>query len=214
MELAPSPWLSDATRDQITGAAVRMAAAVNYQSLGTFEFLLDAEREGEFAFIEANPRLQVEHTVTEEVTGVDLVRAQLRIAGGESLADVGLEQDSVPAARGHAIQCRVNMERMEPDGNVRPSGGMLTAFQPPSGPGVRVDTYGYPCYTTNPNFDSLLAKVIAYSASGDFGDTVGRARRALSEFQIDGVETNLGFPGQGPGARGLPGGWGLHALGR
>ena len=196
VELAPSPWLSDATRDQITGAAVRMAAAVNYQSLGTFEFLLDAEREGEFAFIEANPRLQVEHTVTEEVTGVDLVRAQLRIAGGESLADVGLEQDSVPAARGHAIQCRVNMERMEPDGNVRPSGGMLTAFQPPSGPGVRVDTYGYPGYTTNPNFDSLLAKVIAYSASGDFGDTVGRARRALSEFQIDGVETNLGFLGK------------------
>ena len=138
----------------------------------------------------------MEHTVTEEVTGVDLVRAQLRIAGGESLADVGLEQDSVPAARGHAIQCRVNMERMEPDGNVRPSGGMLTAFQPPSGPGVRVDTYGYPGYTTNPNFDSLLAKVIAYSASGDFGDTVGRARRALSEFQIDGVETNLGFLGK------------------
>ena len=193
VELAPSPWLSDATRDRITAAAVRMAAAVNYQSLGTFEFLVDEANEADFAFIEANPRLQVEHTVTEEVTGVDLVKAQLRIAGGASLADVGLEQDAVPAARGHAIQCRVNMERMEPDGDVRPSGGMLTTFEPPSGPGVRVDSYGYPGYTTNPNFDSLLAKVITYSASGDFGDAVGRARRALAEFQVAGVETNLGF---------------------
>ena len=193
VELAPSPWLSGATRDRITAAAVRMAAAVNYLSLGTFEFLVDEGDESRFAFIEANPRLQVEHTVTEEVTGVDLVKAQLRIAGGASLADVGLEQDAIPAARGHAIQCRVNMERMQPDGEVHPSGGMLTSFEPPLGPGVRVDTYGYPGYTTNPNFDSLLAKVITYSASGDFAEAVGRARRALDEFQVAGVETNLGF---------------------
>ena len=193
VELAPSPWLSQATRDQITAAAVRMASAVNYQSLGTFEFLVDERDESTFAFIEANPRLQVEHTVTEEVTGVDLVKAQLRIAGGASLGDVGLEQDSVPAPRGYAIQCRVNMERMQADGEVRPSGGMLTTFEPPSGPGVRVDSYGYPGYTTNPNFDSLLAKVITSSASGDFADTVGRAERALGEFQVAGVETNLRF---------------------
>ena len=193
VELAPSPWLSDATRGQITAAAVRMAAAVNYLSLGTFEFLVDEGDESRFAFIEANPRLQVEHTVTEEVTGVDLVKAQLRIAGGASLADLGLEQDAIPAARGHAIQCRVNMERMQPDGEVHPSGGMLTSFEPPLGPGVRVDTYGYPGYTTNPNFDSLLAKVITYSASGDFAEAVGRARRALGEFHVAGVETNLGF---------------------
>ena len=193
VELAPSPWLSDATRGQITAAAVRMAAAVNYLSLGTFEFLVDEGDESRFAFIEANPRLQVEHTVTEEVTGVDLVKAQLRIAGGASLADLGLEQSSIPAPRGHAIQCRVNMERMQPDGEVHPSGGMLTSFEPPLGPGVRVDTYGYPGYTTNPNFDSLLAKVITYSASGDFAEAVGRARRALGEFHVAGVETNLGF---------------------
>ncbi|PZC43456.1 MAG: Pyruvate carboxylase/Acetyl-CoA carboxylase [Chloroflexi bacterium] len=193
VEIAPSPTLSDGARRQISEAAVRMAASVGYRSLGTFEFLVDAEGGERFFFIEANPRLQVEHTVTEEVTGVDLVRAQLRIAGGESLAEVGLEQASVPAPRGYAIQCRVNMERMQPDGEVRPSGGMLTTFEPPSGPGVRVDSYGYPGYTTNPNFDSLLAKVIAYSASNEFGDAVGRARVALSEFGVGGVQTNLPF---------------------
>ena len=193
VEWAPSPTLGAATRDRLTAAAVRMAAAMTYRSLGTFEFLVDSADERDFAFIEANPRLQVEHTVTEEVTGVDLVRAQLRIAAGERLAEIGLAQSDVPAARGYAIQTRVNMERMQPDGEVRPSGGMLTAFEPPSGPGVRIDTYGYPGYTTNPNFDSLLAKVIAHSASADFGDAVGRARGALSEFRIDGVETNLTF---------------------
>ena len=193
VEWAPSPTLGAGTRDRLTAAAVRMAAAVSYRSLGTFEFLVDSADESDFAFIEANPRLQVEHTVTEEVTGIDLVRAQLRIAAGEGLTAIGLAQSDVPAARGYAIQTRVNMERMQPDGEVRPSGGMLTAFEPPSGPGVRIDTYGYPGYTTNPNFDSLLAKVIAHSASADFGDVVGRARGALSEFRIDGVETNLTF---------------------
>ena len=193
IELSPSPWLNDASRDQITAAAVRMAAAVDYLSLGTFEFLVDHRNDADFAFIEANPRLQVEHTVTEEVRGVDLVKAQLRIAAGVSLRDVELEQENVPAARGYAIQCRVNMERMEPDGEVRPAGGMLTVFEPPSGPGVRVDTYGYHGYSTNPNFDSLLAKVVTSSASADFADTLRRARRALDEFQVAGVETNLGF---------------------
>ena len=174
VEWAPSPSISDETRERLTSAALRLAASDSYRSLGTFEFLVNADDEADLAFIEANPRLQVEHTVTEEVTGVDLVRAQLRIAGGESLASVGLSQADVPSARGFAIQARVNMERMEPSGEVRPSGGMLTTFEPPSGPGVRVDTYGYPGYTTNPNFDSLLAKVIAYSASADFSDVIGR----------------------------------------
>lgn len=193
VEWAPSPSISGETRERLTSAAVRLASSDDYRSLGTFEFLVNAEDESDLAFIEANPRLQVEHTVTEEVTGVDLVRAQLRLAGGESLDAVGLSQSEVPAARGFAIQARVNMERMEPSGDVRPSGGMLTTFEPPSGPGVRVDTYGYPGYTTNPNFDSLLAKVIAYSASAEFGDVIGRTRRALSEFRIEGVEANLLF---------------------
>ncbi len=193
VEWAPSPSLSAPARERLTAAAVRMAEAADYRSLGTFEFLVNLDDEDDFAFIEANPRLQVEHTVTEEVTGVDLVRAQLRIAGGSRLGELGLTQSDAPAARGYAIQARVNMERMEPSGEVRPSGGMLTAFEPPSGPGVRVDTYGYPGYTTNPNFDSLLAKVIAASASADFADAVRRARRALSEFRIEGVEANLDF---------------------
>ena len=193
VEWAPSPSISDETRERLTAAAVRLASSDNYRSLGTFEFLVNADDESDLAFIEANPRLQVEHTVTEEVTGVDLVRSQLRIAGGESLAAVGLSQSDVPAARGYAIQARVNMERMEPSGDVRPSGGMLTTFEPPSGPGVRVDTYGYPGYTTNPNFDSLLGKVIAYSASADFSDVIGRTCRALAEFRIEGVDANLSF---------------------
>lgn len=193
VELAPSPWLSDATRAQITDAAVRLATTVGYKSLGTFEFLVEDGDDTQWAFIEANPRLQVEHTVTEEITGIDLVKAQLRIAGGESLADVGLTQELVPPPRGYAIQCRVNMERMQPDGEVHPSGGMLTTFEPPSGPGVRVDTYGYPGYKTNPNFDSLLAKLITHSASADFAEAVGRTQRALGEFEVAGVETNLEF---------------------
>ena len=175
VEWAPSPSISENTRSRLTTAAVRLAEASDYRSLGTFEFLVSAEHEADLAFIEANPRLQVEHTVTEEISGVDLVRAQLRLAGGASLSDIGLEQSDVPPVRGFAIQSRVNMERMEPSGEVRPSGGTLTMFEPPSGPGVRVDTYGYPGYTTNPNFDSLLAKVISYSSSSDFGDALNRA---------------------------------------
>ena len=193
VEVAPSPALGEGLRERIAEAAVRMAAAIDYGSLGTFEFLVDATREDRFVFIEANPRLQVEHTVTEEVTGVDLVQAQLRIAGGESLAEVGLGQADVPAPVGYAIQSRVNMERMEPDGSVQPSGGLLTSFVPPSGPGVRVDTFGYAGYRTSPHFDSLLGKVIAHSPQAEFGAAVRRSLRALDEFEITGVETNLGF---------------------
>ena len=195
IEIAPSPSLSAGLRDTICAAAVRMAEATSYRSLGTFEFLVDVTAEERFVFIEANPRLQVEHTVTEEVTGVDLVLAQLRLAGGETLPDLGLEQGSVPRARGFAIQARVNTERMQPDGTIRPSGGRLTTFQLPSGPGVRIDTYAVPGYTTNPSFDSLLAKVIVHSTSDDFGTASRRLARALNEFQIGGVETNISFLG-------------------
>src|SRR5580658_7337527 len=166
VEIAPSPTLPPAVRDRLTGAAVRVAKEVRYNSLGTFEFLVDATRgEGEpaFAFIEANPRLQVEHTVTEEVTGIDIVKAQLLLASGATLAELHLTQKEIPAPRGFAIQARINMESMGADGTAKPSGGTLTAFEVPSGPGVRVDTFGYAGYVTNPNFDSLLAKLIAYS---------------------------------------------------
>ena len=193
VEIAPSPTLPASTRAAVCRAAVEMAEAVGYRSLGTWEFLVDADDPANIAFCEVNARIQVEHTVTEEVTGVDLVSAQLRIAGGASLAEVGLEQSEVPSPRGYAIQCRVNTETMQPDGAARPSGGVLSAFEPPTGPGIRTDTYGYVGYSTNPSFDSLLAKVIAHSPSRDFGDAVRRARRALGEFRLEGVATNLGF---------------------
>ena len=172
-----------------------MAAEVRYESLGTFEFLLDAADAGEprFYFIEANPRLQVEHTVTEEVTGLDLVALQLRLAAGGSLASVGLDRAELQPPRGYAIQLRINMETMEPDGTVKPSGGTLAAFEPPAGGGLRVDSLGYVGYTTSPRFDSLLAKLIVRSPSPRFADAVRRARRALAEFKIEGVPTNIGF---------------------
>jgi acetyl/propionyl-CoA carboxylase alpha subunit/acetyl-CoA carboxylase carboxyltransferase component len=201
IEIAPSPALTPGLRQRIIDAAVRFARSVNYRSLGTFEFLVDASvpisDDSRFAFIEANARLQVEHTVTEAVTQVDLVASQLQIAGGARLPDLGpdlgLVQTSLPPTRGFAIQCRVNMETMQADGSILPSGGQLHSFDPPSGPGVRVDTFGYTGYRTNPSFDSLLAKVITYVNSEDFGQALELAYQALSEFRISGVATNLHF---------------------
>ena len=196
VEIAPAPGLPEGLRSRIIEAACQLAGAVNYRSLGTFEFLVDADQwtdDAPFYFMEVNARLQVEHTVTEAVTGIDLVEAQLKIAEGRSLAELGLQQSSVPDPRGFAIQARVNMETLTPDGETLPSGGTLTAFDPPSGPGIRTDTYGYTGYTTNPRYDSLIAKVITHSTSSDFGDAVRRAYRALSEFRIEGVATNLSF---------------------
>ncbi len=193
VEIAPSPSLSATMRTRLVDAAVRLAAAVNYSNLGTFEFLVDADDDASFAFIEANPRLQVEHTVTEQVTGIDLVKAQLQLAGGSTMAQLGLIQEQIASPRGFAIQLRINMERMQPDGSARPSGGTLTAFEPPSGPGIRVDSFGYAGYATNPNFDSLLAKLIVHNSSARFDDAIARAYRALCEFRIDGVATNIAF---------------------
>ena len=193
VEVAPSPTLPEETRALLTESATRMAGHAGYRSLGTWEFLVDADDPSVVAFIEANARLQVEHTVTEEVTGVDLVQAQLRVAAGATLADLHLTQDLVPHPRGHAVQCRVNTETMTPDGTARPTGGSLTAFEAPSGPGVRTDTYGYAGYATSPSFDSLLAKVIGHSPSPDYAEAVRRTRRALGEFRIEGVATNLGY---------------------
>ena len=196
VEIAPSPGLSSHLKERLSTAAVRLAQEVQYASLGTFEFLVDAAPNGDdatFAFIEANARLQVEHTVTEEVTGVDLVKAQLRIAGGSSLADLGLTQASIPEPRGFAMQVRINMETTAADGTIRPSSGTLSTFEVPSGPGVRTDSFGYVGYTTSPSFDSLLAKLIGYSSSPDFSDVVIRTYRVLCEFKIEGVATNIPF---------------------
>ena len=151
----------------------------------------DLSRTHTFAFMEANARLQVEHTVTEEITGVDLVTTQLQLAGGATLEDLGLGQPNIQPHNGYAVQLRVNTETLAEDGSARPSGGTCTAFEPPSGLGIRVDTHGYPGYTTNPNFDPLIAKLIVTSRSTDFSDLARRAMRALREFRIDGVATNL-----------------------
>jgi acetyl/propionyl-CoA carboxylase alpha subunit/acetyl-CoA carboxylase carboxyltransferase component len=197
VEMAPSPGLPARLRQRLTAAAVRLAREVRYDNLGTFEFLVEAptpdDDDAAFAFIEANPRLQVEHTVTEEVTGIDLVKLQLELAGGRSLAELGMEQARIPEPRGFAIQLRINMESMDSDGNTRPSGGTLSAFEVPTGPGLRIDSFAYVGYTTNPRFDSLLAKLIAHSPSADFADVVKKAYRALCEFKIEGVRTNIEF---------------------
>ncbi len=192
VELAPAPNLAAALRQRLLDAALRLADAVKYQSLGTIEFLVDAETD-DFFFIEANPRLQVEHTVTEEVTGLDLVELQLQIAGGASLQSLGLTQDRVPSPRGMAVQVRINTETVAADGTVKPGGGTLTTFAPPSGRGVRVDTCGYVGYRTNPAFDPLLAKLIVHTGSGELGDVLNKAYRALCEFQIVGVPNNIAF---------------------
>ncbi|MCY3506634.1 MAG: carbamoyl-phosphate synthase large subunit [Chloroflexi bacterium] len=194
IEIAPAPALHPDLRDRITAAAVRLAKASGYRNLGTFEFIVATDEDGEageFWFIETNARLQVEHTVTEEVTGVDLVQLQLRLAAGESLADLGLSQQDAPSPRGFAVQARVNMETMAADGSTRPSGGALTAFDIPSGPGVRTDTFGYAGYRTSPSFDSLLAKVVGYSPSPSLADAIRRTSRALADFRIEGVATNV-----------------------
>ncbi|GIZ50006.1 acetyl-CoA carboxylase family protein [Noviherbaspirillum aridicola] len=196
LEIAPSPSLPRALRERILQAALRMAAQVGYAGLGTFEFLVDASRhdaDAPFFFIEANPRLQVEHTVTEQVTGIDLVQAQLRIAGGATLAELGLTQHEIPAPRGYAVQLRINMETMDEEGNAVAAGGRIDAYEPPSGPGIRVDGYGYAGYATHPGFDSLLAKLIASHPSERYPDVLTRAYRALCEFRIEGIDTNIGF---------------------
>ena len=196
IEIAPSPSLSDGLRNAILEAALKLARAAKYDSLGTFEFLVDANQSGDdafFAFIEANPRLQVEHTVTEEVMGIDLVATQIRIAAGKSLDSLGFSRAHAVIPRGYAIQLRVNMETMDAAGETQPSSGTLSAFDMPSGPGVRVDTFGYTGYRTSTSFDSLLAKLITHSVSPDFNDAVAKSYRAACETRIDGVATNLSF---------------------
>ena len=189
VEIAPAPALDDDLRRQLIDAAVRFAQSVEYTNLGTFEFLLDASGTQPFVFIEANARLQVEHTVTEAVTGVDLVQTQIRLAQGATLRDLGLDKSIEP--RGFAIQTRVNMETIGPDGSVRPGGGTLAVYEAPNGPGVRTDGFGYAGYRTTGAFDSLLAKVIVHAP--DYPAALGRSARALSEFRLEGVGTNISF---------------------
>jgi acetyl-CoA carboxylase biotin carboxylase subunit len=183
IEEAPSPILSPSLRKKIGEAAVNIARAANYHSAGTVEFLLDEEKN--FYFMEVNTRIQVEHTVTEELTGIDLVREQIRIAMGEKLE---VKQKDV-AFTGHIIQLRINAEN--PANHFAPSPGKLEYFIPPGGPGVRMDTACYSGYTIPPTYDSMIAKLIVKGKNRS--DAIGVAKRALREFHIGGVHTTIPF---------------------
>ncbi|MFC3452948.1 pyruvate carboxylase [Amycolatopsis speibonae] len=187
IELAPAPNLPSELRDRICADAVKFARQIGYRNAGTVEFLLD--KDGNHVFIEMNPRIQVEHTVTEEVTDVDLVQSQLRIASGETLDDLGLSQDKV-YLRGAALQCRITTE--DPANGFRPDTGMISAYRSPGGSGIRLDGgTAFAGTEISAHFDSLLVKL---SCRGrDFKTAVGRARRAVAEFRIRGVATNIPF---------------------
>jgi pyruvate carboxylase len=187
VEIAPAPNLDPELRDRMCADAVRFAKEIGYRNAGTVEFLLDPN--GNYVFIEMNPRIQVEHTVTEEVTDVDLVQSQMRIASGETLADLGLSQDSI-RLRGAALQCRITTE--DPANNFRPDTGVITTYRSPGGPGIRVD--GGTVYTgaeVSAHFDSMLAKLTCRGRT--FDKAVEKARRAVAEFRIRGVSTNIPF---------------------
>jgi acetyl/propionyl-CoA carboxylase alpha subunit/acetyl-CoA carboxylase carboxyltransferase component len=188
IEIAPAPHLSPELRARLAEAALKLARAVRLTSLATIEFLVDADDPSRAWFIEANPRLQVEHTVTEEVTGLDLVQLQLRIAAGARLAELGIA--GPPAPSGHAVQLRVSLERLHADGSVTAGGEALSAYEPPSGPGVRIDGCGYAGYRPSPAYDSLIAKVIV-SSRGDLAATMAKAARALAEFRLEGADNNI-----------------------
>ncbi len=191
IEIAPAPNLDEGIRQALYRDAVKFAKALNYVNAGTVEFLVDTvgERAGQHVFIEMNPRIQVEHTVTEEVTDVDLVQAQLRIASGETLADLGLSQETV-LLKGAALQCRITTE--DPANGFRPDVGKITGYRSAGGAGVRLD--GGTVYSgaeISPHFDSMLVKLTCRGR--DYPAAVARARRALAEFRIRGVSTNISF---------------------
>ena len=186
IEEAPSPAVDQTLRQDIGDAAVRLAESIGYVGAGTIEFLLDTD--GSFYFMEMNTRIQVEHPVTEMCTNFDLVKEQIRVAAGEPLSFVM----SGNRLRGHAIECRVNAE--DPARNFQPSPGLITAYHPPGGPGVRVDTHIYAGYTVPPYYDSLLAKVIVHGNSR--AEALARMRQALDSFIIEGVTTTIPFLGR------------------
>ena len=191
IEIAPAPKLEQTLREQLFRDAIAFAKEIGYQNAGTVEFLIETQgpNTGKHVFIEMNPRIQVEHTVTEEITDVDLVQSQLRIAQGETLTELGLKQEEL-APHGFAIQCRITTE--DPASGFRPDTGMITTYRSPGGAGIRLDggtvTTGA---EVSPHFDSMLVKLIARGR--DFPAAVQRTRRALAEFRIRGVATNINF---------------------
>jgi acetyl-CoA carboxylase biotin carboxylase subunit len=186
IEEAPSPAVDQTLREDIGDAAVKLAESIAYVGAGTIEFLLDED--GSFYFMEMNTRIQVEHPVTEMCTNFDLVKEQIRVAAGEPLSFTM----NGNRLRGHAIECRVNAE--DPARNFQPSPGLITAYHPPGGPGVRVDTHIYAGYTVPPYYDSLLAKVIVHGNTRT--EALARMRQALDSFIIEGVTTTIPFLGR------------------
>ena len=186
VEMAPARGLDPALRERLLGDAVRLMRAAGYRNAGTVEFLV---QDGAHYFIEVNPRIQVEHTVTEEVTGVDLVQTQLRLAGGATLAELSLRQERI-ALHGHAIQCRVTTE--DPQAGFQPDTGRIEVYRSPGGMGIRLDGgSGYAGATISPHYDSMLVKITAHGLR--FPDAVRKLRRGLAEFRIRGVKTNIPF---------------------
>ncbi|MDN5548951.1 MAG: ATP-grasp domain-containing protein, partial [Rhodococcus sp. (in: high G+C Gram-positive bacteria)] len=186
VELAPAPNLPAGLREKICADAVAFAKAINYSCAGTVEFLLDTR--GNHVFIEMNPRIQVEHTVTEEITDVDLVQAQMRIAAGESLDEIGVRQDELQI-RGAALQCRITTE--DPQNSFRPDTGLITAYRSASGAGIRLDGGATLGAEVGAHFDSMLVKLTCRGR--DLPTAISRARRAVTEFRIRGVSTNIPF---------------------
>ncbi len=183
IEETPSPAMNDEARNRLRDLAIRSVLTAGYESAGTLEFLLDGE--GNFFFIEINCRIQVEHPITEMVTGIDLITEQIRLASGEKLA---LSQEQIQL-RGHAIEFRINAE--DPGDNFAPQTGTVEELQLPGGPGVRVDTHLYAGYEVPPYYDSLLAKLVVWGETREIA--LARSRRALAEFQVGGIKTNLPF---------------------
>lgn len=181
IEESPSPSITPRQRKKICDAAVRMAKAAGYHNAGTVEFVMD--RDGNFYFIEVNARIQVEHTVTEMVTGVDLIQEQLRIASGEGMR---LSQGDIKP-QGHTIECRINAE--DPERDFQPSPGLIKTFVPPGGPGVRVDSHCYSGYRIPPNYDSMIAKLLVHRPTRD--EAIQTMLRALDEFIIEGPATTI-----------------------
>lgn len=181
VEESPAPNLPAAVRQDICAAAVRLVKSAGYYNAGTCEFLLD--KDDKFYFIEVNARIQVEHPVTELVTGIDLVRAQIRIAAGEKLP---FTQEQIEH-RGVAIECRINAE--DPDADFRPTAGTISRWQPPGGPGVRLDSHVVQGYRVPPNYDSMIAKLLVHQPNR--AEALASMRRALSEFGVDGIKTTI-----------------------
>ncbi|WP_088104725.1 acetyl-CoA carboxylase biotin carboxylase subunit [Halalkalibacter urbisdiaboli] len=184
LEETPSPAISEAKRAEMGEAAVAAAKAVNYSGAGTVEFIFD-HNTGEFYFMEMNTRIQVEHPVTEMVTGIDLIKEQIHVANGNKLS---FRQEDVEF-RGWSIECRINAE--SPAKNFMPSPGRITSYLAPGGLGVRVDSAAYPGYMISPFYDSMIAKVITYGNTRE--EAISRMKRALSEFEIEGVDTTIPF---------------------